>query len=168
MSDTKLLLTAYWETLHDRLAANNDKLKSALDKIVAAQLKELTPPDFDADKFDAYCEAAHAFLAERIEMYNPLGIQYTFDRTSRSMAGKLELQLNWYDSTAEFEDLTKAAAELAAGISDARLNELADELVRRCGAFPDKSIIAAYEQKPALQKLPDYALAKAIETLVGE
>jgi hypothetical protein len=34
------------------------------------------------------------------------------------------------------------------------------------GAFPDKSIISAYEADPALGKLPDYVVARAIEEII--
>jgi len=34
------------------------------------------------------------------------------------------------------------------------------------GAFPDKSIILAYEADPALGKLPDYVVARSIEEII--
>jgi len=51
---------------------------------------------------------------------------------------------------------------------DERLDFLVDGLIREVGAFPDKSIISAYEVAPALNKLPDYVVAKAIETILGD
>jgi hypothetical protein len=48
------------------------------------------------------------------------------------------------------------------------LPELADRLIRRVGAFPDRSIIAAYAEKPTLQKLPDFVVSTAIEQVVCE
>jgi len=168
MNPTALLLRAYYEALHDFLIENRDRTKTAMNKTIAAELKKLKPADFNADKFDAYCEAAVAFLEERIEAYNPLGIQYTFDRPPTKLAQQLELQLNWFDSTKEFEELRQTAAALAeADMSDERLKELARRLVHRAGAFPDKTIIVAYEAAPALQKLPDYALAKSIEEIIA-
>jgi len=44
---------------------------------------------------------------------------------------------------------------------------LAAELITQVGAFPDKSIIAGYEAKPGLRKLPDYIVARAIEEIIA-
>jgi len=168
MNPTTILLCAYYETLHNFLIENKGNIEAAINKAVAAELKALKPADFNAEKFDAYRDAAVAFLDERIETYNPIGIQYTLDRIPTALALQLELQLNWFDSTAEFEQLKQAAAELAEpATSDGRLKELASELIHRSGAFPDRSIVSAYHADPSLQKLPDYALAKAIEELIG-
>lgn len=168
MNPTIILLRAYYETLHNLLIENKGDIKAVINKTVAAELKALKPADFNAKKFDAYRDAAVAFLDERIETYNPIGIQYTFDRVPTALAQQLELQLNWFDSTAEFEQLKQTAEELAEpATSDDRLKELANELIRRSGAFPDGSIISAYHTDPTLQKLPDYALARAIEELIG-
>ncbi len=161
---TKILLYAYYETLHELLVENTQRIEKAIDRSLAEQIEFLNPPDFDDEKFDAYREAAEAFLAERIEMYNPIGIQYTFDRPASALARRLELQLNWFDSTEEFDALKEAAEQLAEfDMSDDKLKQLAEKLIGRAGAFPDKSIITTYEDRPALQKLPDYTLAKAIE-----
>ena len=168
MNPTTILLRAYYETLHNFLVENKGHIEAAINKAVAAELKTLKPADFNAEKLDAYRDAAVAFLDERIETYNPIGIQYTFDRIPTHLAGQLELQLNWFDSTAEFEQLKQTAVELAEpATSDDRLKELANELIRRSGAFPDGSIVSAYHADPAPSKLPDYALAKAIEELIG-
>ena len=51
-------------------------------------------------------------------------------------------------------------------MTDENVHVLAEELIGKVGAFPDKSIIAGYEAKPALQKLPDYIVAGAIEQLI--
>jgi len=80
---------------------------------------------------------------------------------------ELELQLNWYDSRAEFAALRQAAQDKAeAQMSEERLKELADELIAEVGAFPDKSIISAYEAEPALNKLPDYIVGRAIKEIL--
>jgi hypothetical protein len=81
-------------------------------------------------------------------------------------AFKLELQLDWYDSRAEFEALVKAARSRAEEVTEESLGWLAEELIGQVGAFPDKSIIAGYEEKPGLQKLPDYIVARAIEGIL--
>ena len=124
--------------------------------------------NFEREKFGAYRDAAVAFLDERIETYNPLGIQYTFDRTTSNLAEQLELQLNFYDSRAEFQALTETAdAKDEPYMTDQRLLQLANELISEMGAFPDRSIISAYLAEPALPKLPDYVVAKAIEEITS-
>jgi len=83
-------------------------------------------------------------------------------------AFELELQLNWYDSRAEFTDLVAAAREKArAGLTDEDLRSMAEELIREAGAFPDSSIISGYQAGPLLQKLPDYIVARAIEEIIA-
>ena len=100
-------------------------------------------------------------------MYNPIGIQYTYDSAGRRQAFELELQLNFYDSRAEFEALVKTAqSKLQARTDERQLPELADELIKDLGAFPDKSIISAYRASTALGKLPDYVVATAIEEII--
>ena len=168
MNETNLLLKAYYEALHEKLQANRTFLEATTEKLLREEIKNLGLEGFDREKYDAYRDAAVAFLAERIETYNPIGIQYTFDRIPTHLAQQLELQLNFYDSRAEFQDLTEAVnAKAEAKMSDERLHQLADELICEMGAFPDKSIISEYEAEPALPKLPDYALARAIEELIS-
>ncbi len=53
-------------------------------------------------------------------------------------------------------------------MSDQRLHDLAAELIKKAGAFPDKSIIAAYNAAPSLHKLPDFLVASAIEQLIAQ
>jgi len=82
-------------------------------------------------------------------------------------AFKLELELNWYDSRQEFARLVEAARQLAqADMAEKNMQESVVELIKQCGAYPDKSIIAAYQAEPALRKLPDYVLAVVIEELL--
>ncbi|MBA7705171.1 hypothetical protein ES703_113995 [subsurface metagenome] len=103
-----------------------------------------------------------------METYNPIGIQYTFDRIPTNLAGQLELQLNFYDSRAEFQALIEAArAKAEPDMTDQRLRQMAGRLISERGAFPDKSIISAYQADPALPKLPDYIVAKAIEEIIN-
>jgi len=102
-----------------------------------------------------------------MEAYNPIGIQYTFDHTRRHEAAKLEFQLDWFDSSDEFKLLVKSAtAEAEPKMTDKRLTWLVDKLIRQIGAFPDSSIITAYQASPALSKLPDYVVARAIEEII--
>ena len=168
MNQTSLLLKAYFEALYELLDPNKVRLETTIDKLLTEEIKNLGLPDFDHEKYNAYRDACLAFVVERMEAYNPIGIQYTFDRVPTQLAHQLELQLNWFDSTAEFERLKQTAVELAEpAMSDDRLKKLANRMVRQLGAFPDRSIISTYQAAPALPKLPDYILAKAIEEIIN-
>jgi hypothetical protein len=167
MSETKLLLNAYYEILYERLEANKNILAERIEQLLAEEIANRSFDDFNQDKFTAYRDACLAFVDERIETYNPIGFQYTFDRIRAKEAAELELQLNWYDSQAEFEALVQAARRKAeAGLTEENLKLLAEELIKETGAFPDESIISTYQTEPALSKLPDYIVACAIEEIV--
>ena len=167
MNEAKLLLDAYYETLYEQLEAKKDVLATRIEPLLAEEIANRGFENFNEDKFTAYRDACLAFVDERIETYNPIGIQYTFDRIRSQEAVELELQLNWYDSRAEFETLVEAARSKAEmGLMEQNLQVLADELIKQVGAFPDTSIISAYEAEPALGKLPDYVVARAIEEII--
>ena len=168
MNEAKLLLRAYYEALHERLEAEKDLLAARIEKL----LQEVAKRDFgnfDQEKYAAYRDACLAFVDERTETYNPIGIQYTFDRIRAREVLELQLQLDWYDSRPEFEALIEAVHDhdmAQAPMTDEKIRQLADELIKKLGAFPDKSIISAYEARPALGKLPDYIVARAIEEII--
>jgi len=167
MSGTSLLLKAYYEALYERLQANKELLAKRIDELLVEEVAERGFEDFDEAKYAAYKDACLAFVDERIELYDPFGIQYTFDRTRAKEAFELELQLDWYDSRAEFETLVEAARDkVKTSVTEERLRLLADELIGELGAFPDRSIISSYEAKPGLRKLPDYVVARSIEEIV--
>jgi hypothetical protein len=170
ISEADVLLKAYYESLHNKLKAKRHLLVKAAEKLLK---KEIAKQGFesafsgDEDKYTAYRDACVAFIDERIETYDPVGVQYTFERARAKEAFELELQLDWYDSRAEFEALLEAVREKAgSSISEQRIWQLADELIRQVGAFPDKSIISGYEAGPALKKLPDYVVARVIEEII--
>lgn len=167
MSETSILLKAYYEALYDRLEARKGLLAERIDAFLTQEVALRGFEDFDQEKYAAYRDACLAFVDERIELYHPFGIQYVFDRSRAGEAFELELQLNWYDSRAEFEALVKAArSKLEPDVAPERLRLLAEELIEAVGAFPDRSIITAYEAKPGLNKLPDYVVAKIIEEVI--
>jgi len=160
-------LKAYYEALYERLQANKELLAKRIDELLVEEVAERGFEDFDEAKYAAYKDACLAFVDERIELYDPFGIQYTFDRTRAKEAFELELQLDWYDSRAEFETLVEAARDkVKTSVTEERLRLLADELIGELGAFPDRSIISSYEAKPGLRKLPDYVVARSIEEIV--
>ncbi len=167
MSETSLLLKAYYEALHERLEVNKVILAKRIEEVLAEEVLQRGFDNFDDDKYSAYTEACLAFVDERIETYNPFGIQYTFDQTRAREAFELELQLDWYDSRAEFENLVRAVREKTQTSDvEERLDLLAAELIKELGAFPDKTIISAYEAEPGLRKLPDYIVARTIEEII--
>jgi len=167
MSETQLLLNAYYEALYERLEAKKRLVETRIEKLLSEEVKKQKFGNFGKEKYAAYREASLAFVEERLETYNPVGIQYTFDRIRAREAFELELQLDWYDSRAEFEDLIEAVRAMAqAEMTEEKMHKLADELISQVGAFPDKSIISDYEAGPALGKLPDYVVARAIEEII--
>jgi len=167
MSETSILLKAYYEALYERLEAHKERLAGRIDELLAEEILARGFGDFDREKYAAYKDACLAFVDERIEAYNPIGIQYLYDWDRAKSAFELELQLDWYDSRAEFAALVEAARGKAEpDVTEERLRLLAEELIRQVGAFPDKSIICAYEAKPGLKELPDYIVARTIEDIV--
>jgi len=167
MNEANLLLKAYYEVLYEQLEANKELLATRIEKLLKEEIVKREFGNFDEEKYTAYRDACLAFVDERLETYNPVGIQYTFDRIRAQEAVELELQLNWYDSQAEFEALVEAVrAKAEVEMTEERMRQLADELIRDVGAFPDRSIISAYEAEPALGKLPDYVVARAIEETI--
>ena len=165
---TSLILNAYYERLYEQLLAKKGLFDQAIEELLQEELGRLGFEDFEGEKFASYRQACLAFVDERLEMYNPIGIQYTFDRIRTSEAAELELQLNWYDSRAEFEDLMSSIRQKAESpVTDEKLYQLAEQLIQEFGAFPDRSIISTYEVAPALNKLPDYVVAQVVERTIG-
>lgn len=167
MGDVGLVLKAYWEELHDLLVENRGLLSTQIETLLKAELGRQKFPDFDEHKYAAYREASLAFVEERIETYNPVGLQYLFETGRRREAAELEFELDWFNSRREFGELVDAATRIASpGMADEGLRQAACELIHSCGAYPDRSIIAGYEASPALQKLADYVVARAIEEVI--
>ena len=171
MSRSKLLLNAYFEALYNILLDWKSSVISAIDKLLPEEFAKLdsTTADGNSEKLAAYRDAAIAFVDERIEMYNPIGLQYTFDNKTCQFAQKLELQLNWFDSTDEFQNLLDGISQIeSTGFNEEKLPQLANQLIRKFGAFPDKTIIESYNRQPSLQKLPDFVVAQSIEKIIND
>mgnify|MGYP006297836529 CR=1 FL=1 len=166
---TRLLLNAYYEALHRKLVDNRDSVFRKISLLLTSEVRKNRLPITAGEKFEAYLQACYAFVDERIESYNPIGIQYTYPQKNHSYAAELEFQLAWYGGKPEFHSLLEAIREKTAdreNIDDKTLAELAERLVIENGAYPDHSIISAYLDEPNLLKLPDYIVARAIEQTV--
>jgi len=168
MNETGILLKAYYEALYERLEERKELLARKAGQLLTEEIATRGFEDFGENKYSAYRDACVAFIDERIELYNPIGIQYLYGRSRAKDAFELQVQLDWYDSRDEFAALVQAARGKAqAGVPEEALRLLAEELIGQVGAFPDKSIISAYEARPGLQKLPDYIVARTIEESIG-
>lgn len=168
MSETSLLLKAYYEALYDRFEANKEALVEKIDILLTREIEKRGFEGFNEDKYKAYRDACLAFIDERIEAYNPIGIQYIYNRNSAKEVIEMELQLNWYDSSSEFRSLVETARnKVSDDLTDIQLRTLAEEIIREAGIFPNKSIISAYEAQPGLNKLPDYIVARTFEEVIS-
>ena len=167
MSETSVLLKAYYEALYERLEANKEALVETIDKLLVKEVEKRGFEGFNEEKYKAYRDACLAFIDERIEAFNPIGIKYIFNRSSAKEVIELELQLNWYDSSNEFRSLVETARSKAReDLTDEQLRLLAAEIINEVGVFPNRSIISAYEAKPGLNKLPDYIVARTFEEVI--
>lgn len=167
MDSTKMLLNAYYEALYKRIKSNRELLEKRIAGLVREEIERLGLDNLSSDKINAYREASIAFLDERLESYDPVGYQYIYKSGERKRASKVQNQLDWFDSRQEFASLVDSAGrKMQSDFADERLEELALRLIDEFGAFPDKSIISAYEPEPALPKLPDYVLSRAIEEVL--
>jgi len=167
INDVKILLNAYYEQLYEKLVGARDILVSHVEKILTDEIRRQGFKNLPEEKYAAYRETSIAFIDERIEAYNPTGIQYTFDNIHRKLVQNIELQFDWYDSRSELAELLELVHEKAEiKMDEERTKQLVEEIIKEFGAFPDRSIITAYESEPELFKLPDYVVARAIEGVI--
>ncbi len=165
MKPEKIILNSYFEILYETLLEQKQAVYSQIDLLLLPQIEKLEA--VSSERIKAYREACLAFVDERLEMYNPIGMQYTYDNQARKFAKELELQLNWFDSTEEFNKILGAIKEIVnKGFDEKNVEQYARQLIKDFGAFPDKSIIEAFRERPALQKIPDYIVACSIEKII--
>lgn len=169
MNASAMLLNAYYEILYERLKPLREAFGARMNELLAAEIDGRFGGRVNEEKYAAYLDTCMAFFDERLEAYNPTGIQYLFDNLRSRKVLELQTQLDWYDSRKEFDELKRLAGRKAeTDMTDERMRELAEELVAEAGAFPDRSIIVAYLDRPSLDRLPDYILARTIEEVVGK
>ena len=174
MNPTRIVLNAYFERLCDLLEGAKPRTDERLKKLLDDEIDEKNYPITEAEKFTAYLEAAAAFFDERLESYNPIGIQWTMPTPTTEEAFQIESILDWYDSRPEFDTLCRAARQKAQRLDagsedpDQLLQKLSEELINQCGAYPDKSIIQTYQTHPQLNHLPDYIVSCLIEQIISD
>ena len=167
MNDSTILLRTYYETLYDRLSPLKEQVVERIDQLLSAEMEKRYAGVLNQEKYDTYLDTCVAFWDERIESYNPTGIQYLFDNVNSKEAQELELQLSWHDSRKDFNELVELVRrKTEPDMTDERMREIVDDIIREVGAYPDQSIVDAYLDKPSLEKVPDYILARAIEEVV--
>ncbi|MBP8605357.1 MAG: hypothetical protein KBI46_05900 [Phycisphaerae bacterium] len=163
-----MLLKAYYELLYERLKPQQDACCRRMRIRLTEQVQTHFADQIGQEQYAAYLEAGMAFFDERLEAYNPIGMQYLFDRQQRRTALELQQQLDWYDSRREFHNLLTLVRQKAQSpMTDQHMQAAAAQIIQQAGAFPDQSILEGYRDCPALEKLPDYILAMAIEDLLG-
>lgn len=168
MDASIILLKAYYEVLYEQLSPQRQACLRRMRRWLTQEVQERFRDQINEEKYAAYLEAGLAFFDERLEAYNPIGIQYLFDSPHRRTALELQNQLDWYDSRREFQELLKLIRQKSeTSMTEQRMQELAAQIIKQAGAFPDQSILAGYRESPALEKLPDYILARAIEDILG-
>ena len=110
-----------------------------------------------------------AFWDERLEAYNPIGIQYLFENVHTKEVSELELHLNWYDSHTEFNELLEIVHRKAEpNMTNERIAISVNEIIKEVGAFPNRSIITTYLDTPRLERMPDYIVATTIEEVLSD
>ena len=172
MNPTRIILNAYFERLCDLLEAAEHLAHDRIKELLTNEINKRNFNITDPEKFTAYLEAATAFFAERLESYNPIGIQWTMPTPTAEEAFQIESILDWYDSRPEFDTLCRAAHQKAQHLDQSSndpatpLQKLADELIKKCGAYPNKSIIQTYQSHPQLNHLPDYIVSRLIEQII--
>jgi hypothetical protein len=167
MTQVRLLMQAYYEALYERLESRRDLLMRQIDPMLDRELARLGLQEVDPSRVSAYREACQAFIVERIELYNSVGLQYLFDRGDSGDAFTLQMNLDWYDSKAEFADLVRFARQkIDDGLAEIDIPDVVRDMIRQLGAYPDRSIIRDYEAEPTTQKLPDYVVARLVEQTI--
>jgi hypothetical protein len=164
MNPSNILLKAYYESLYDRLSPLKEHVAERMNQVLSIEIEKRYAGILNKEKYTAYLDTCRAFWDERLEAYNPIGIQCLFDNVRSQEVYELEMQLNWYDSRKEFDDLLELIhRKVDPNMTDKRVRELAEDIIREIGAFPNRSIISAYLDNPSLEKVPDYIVARAIE-----
>ena len=79
MNSIRVLLRAYYERLHERMEANRTHLVAHLEALLPAEIARQGFGPMTPDQVQAYREACLAFVDERLETYNPVGIQYPLE-----------------------------------------------------------------------------------------
>jgi len=126
--------------------------------------------DVNAERIEAYIEAAISFIEERLYAYSLDHLDrflkaVTYGGSLEELAS-LDLSASWYNWQAEKEEID---AKIETGLNiRQRPEDIVEDLLTEFGAFPNKSIINQYQQKPEKNYLPDYVLATAIQQVISK
>lgn len=168
ISEQKLLLHAYYECLYERLRTGRNGLDPRVDKYLTREIAIRDFGPFSHYTYQAYRQNCLDLLDERIETYNPIGIQYTYEQRYSSFPAAVSSEGPWPGVREEFAYLLESIQRRARlDMDDQQLTQAAEELIAHFGAYPDRSIILVYETSPDPVKLPDYVVAMAIEEVIG-
>lgn len=79
MKPEKIILNAYFEALYNILLEQKPIVCSLIEQLLIPEIEKLEA--LSPEKIEAYSDACLAFVDERLEMYNPIGLQYTYDNS---------------------------------------------------------------------------------------
>ena len=170
MNSLKMLINAYYERLYELIEPQRELCLVRIEQVVRNEAELHWSEELTGERLKAHVEAANAFLEERLEMYNPIGLQYAYGSSSQSEVFSLEAALDWYNSQQEYHSLCKRAmnllGETKGRFSDQDISLRANQMILDCGAYPNQSILGQYSRRPQPNHLPDFAVAKCIEELL--
>ena len=145
--------------------------RAAVEEFIPGRIRRELLSGWDEENeavIKAYADAAASFIDERLYSYRLDHIDRFLQAASRGIstedAASLEISLDWYDCREEKKEIDRF---IETGLNLMRPGgDIAESLLDDFGAFPDKTIIEAYEKAPAKNHLPDYALALSLERVI--
>ena len=162
-----------WDAYYVRLRLIISSARAGIEKSIREEIRDeflSRWPESRDEVIDAYADAAVSFIEERLYAYGLSSIDRFLMAASRGVSpgdlASLEISIDWYECSPEKEEID---ARIEKGLNLMRAaDEIVEGLLREFGAFPDRTIIKAYDKAPAKNHLPDYALALALERFIRE
>jgi hypothetical protein len=157
----------YFSELHKLLFSKKTKIEDLIKKEVRSEIAKRWK-DVNKEGIKAYIEAAISFIEERLYAYRLDHMDRFLKAVSHDSSLKdlasIDLSLSWYDWREEKKQID---AKIETGLNIKQTPEdIVNDLIGEFGAFPDRSIIKRYLQKPKKNYLPDYVLAMAIQEVI--
>ncbi|MFH1731484.1 MAG: hypothetical protein ABIF82_07520 [Planctomycetota bacterium] len=163
---TKDIWSLYFAHLLDLLTRRRAKIET----LILEQVQEEIASRYShlAGRTRIYRDAAVGFLEERLyecrDDYWEKFLRPLVENITAAEIMEVAEQLSWYDMQREKEEIDERI-ETCLNIHRSP-EDILEVLVEEFGAFPNRSIIAAYSAKPKPNYLPEYALAVAIQQVV--